>query len=177
MPTDLDIIQNVLGDVLPEAENKQLTPRSGTIKASQSCVTKATEALAAFNELDGPGWLQEAGTREILHGDARELNALPSTPWPVAGERASADGTTSLHLRRTSGGWTITRLEDAGSPDGVLLTQRLLSADLKQHLVYHVAYRPENIGSHQELRPFASRFVRFEAVATETASVPEPSTL
>lgn len=179
---DHEIIKAVLTAVLsdrkdPEGrtETERLEPRPGTLipkPTEPRTLTSAAAALAEFSQLDGPGWLQEAGTRAILHGEAAtfstQLAKLDLTSaWPVAGERASADGTRSLHLRRTAEGWVITHFEEAASADGLLLTQRLISTDLQHYLVYHVAYRPERIGTHDELRPFASRFVGFELVKAD----------
>jgi hypothetical protein len=173
-PPDHEIIKTVLAAVLSDqkhpdgrTDTERLDPRPGTITAAPpvNCSTADT-AWAEFCQLDGPGWLQNAHTQAILHGDdlTRQLADCKGPHWPVAGERVSANGRASVHLRRTSAGWEVTKLEESDDPTGLLLTHRLLSTDLKKYLVYHVAYRPEPVGNHQELRPFASRFVGFEKV-------------
>jgi len=171
---DHEIIKTVLAAVLSDqkhpdgrTDTERLDPRPGTITVAPpvNCSTADT-AWAQFSQLAGPGWLQNAHTQAILHGDdlTRQLAECEDPHWPVAGERVSADRKTSLHLRRSAGGRQIVRLTEAPSESDLLLTHRLLSTDLKKYLVYHVAYRPEPVGNHQELRPFASRFVGFEKV-------------
>ena len=130
-----EIIKAVLAAVLSDqkdtegrTEAERLEPRPGTLipkPTEPKTLTSAAAALAEFGKLDGPGWLQEAGTPEILHGEATAFSAqlaklAPATAWPVAGERASADGTRSLHLRRSADGWIITHFEETASADGLL---------------------------------------------------------
>jgi len=175
---DPDIVRAVLGHVLAETRVQELDPRSGTLRATETNFTSGKAAFEAFAKLDGPGWLQEAHTPEILHtadpDRAAQLAALkPDAAWPVTGERTSADGKTSFHLRRSSEGWIITTLEETSDAAGLLLTQRLVSTDLKHYLLYHVAYRPERIGGHEELRPFASRFIGFEPVKPASSTSTE----
>jgi hypothetical protein len=170
----------IIKQVLEAIEVKSTNPRCGTLNVTQTApLTTGQEALAEFQAISGPGWLQEAGTREILHGDAQTFDEqirklAPQKAWPVAGERASSDGKKSLHLRRCAKGWIITTLEriesnsQTPSDNCILLTQRLLGSDLKQYLVYEVAYTLETIGGHKELRPFASRFIGFEEIELKT---------
>ena len=167
--TDLETIVGVLRtikDAHGQNAAQRFAPRAGTLtlEAAPPCAS-AEEAWTAFAQFNGPGWLQNAHTQEILHWEGSALTApLNARHWPVAGERMSADGKSSLHLRRAAEGWVITTFEEAASAEHLLLTQRLLSTDLDHYLVYHVAYRPEDINGHDEFRPFASRFVGFEPV-------------
>jgi hypothetical protein len=173
---DLETILAVL-DTIKDAHGRSaahcLKPRLGTLKPTpkEPPCASAEEAWTAFAQFGGPGWLQNAHTQEILHWEGPALTApLDARHWPVAGERVSADGKSSLHLRRAADGWVITTFEETASAEHLLLTQRLLSTDLKHYLVYDVAYRPEEINGHKEFRPFASRFVGFKPVETESPS-------
>ncbi len=169
--SDAEIIRNVLREILNPKDTNDLNPRSGVIKSEAWTVATATEAMQEFEKLDGDGWLQDAHTRSILRppGLAMTLAGADAPKvWPVVGERASRDGKSSLHLRRAAEGWLLNRLEETDSADAILLTHRLLSADLKSYLVYHVSYTPQHICGHDELRPTASRFVHFENVTDES---------
>lgn len=187
---DHQIITRVLAAVLAEgdahrsSETQLFAPRPGTLRAeTQPMITSAVNAWAAFAQLDGPGWLQNAHTPEVLHGDAAALTAqlegvAADKRWPVIGERVSGNGQTSLRLRRTTHGWAITRLAHAEADLGIILTRRLLSRDLRRYLICHVAYEPQKVGDHEELRPVASRFVGFETARSGgvTPSAPAPTT-
>jgi len=181
MPTpDHEIIQSILAAALPKTKGQMastvelLKPRAGTLKVvpRESEIKNSEEAWSEFEKFGGAGWLQNAHTPEIIHGNESKmkerLEKLTDTHWPVTGERANADQKTSLHLRRTATGWSLVEISQADDVNGVLLTKRLLSADLKNYLVYHVAYTRQNVGNHEELRPFASRFVGFEPVPHST---------
>jgi hypothetical protein len=181
---DHEIIKQVLAAVLSTEQDTQgqteadrLDPRPGTLTVSTPA-TYATpdEAWQAFAGGNGPGWLQNAHTPPILHGDdlSQQLTNCKDPHWPVAGERVSTDGQTSLLLRRAAEGWAVTTLTEAVHDQNMLLTQRLLSTDLTQYLVYIVAYRPERVGGHHELRPFASRFVGFEGVPAKSTQPDSP---
>ncbi|MCP5517580.1 MAG: hypothetical protein H7A45_10030 [Verrucomicrobiales bacterium] len=177
---DVEIIKAVLATVLNQSrdaegpnESAPRNPRPGRLAAPPPVTyTTAEEAWQAFARNDGPGWLQNAHTQGILQGDdlSRQLADCKGPQWPVAGECVSADGRTSLHLRRAGGGWEITALAEEPSADGILLTRRLLSADLSRCLVYDIAHERVTVGGHEELRPVASRFVGFAPLA----GVPTP---
>ena len=169
---DVKIISAVLGhNRFLKEDADAIAPRKGGLKTTPETFATGSEALARFLKLDGPGWLQEAGTPEILHGDATAFGGQladlaarldPAKVWPVAGERASADGKTSLHLRRASDGWLVTMSEElSDTANGILITKKFLSTDLKQQLLYHLACTLQEIGSHQEWRPSSARFVNF----------------
>jgi hypothetical protein len=190
MATDIDIIKAVFESITKAFANdlnsiNELALRQGSIKALEPAnkqpMPDAREALAVFSRMEGPGWLQDAGEPVIFQGDAEQFKAwlarLPrESVWPVAGERVSADGQRSLHLRRTPDGWRVTELETDGSGEGIVLTHRLLTVNLQQRLVYEVAYTLENIGDHQDIgdhqeyRPTASRFLGFEAINKENSA-------
>lgn len=177
---DHEIIQSILAAALPKTKEQRnsaaelLQPRPGTLVVvpRKPEIKTPEEAWSEFEKFGGAGWLQNAHTPEILHGNESEmkerLEKLTDTHWPATGERANADQKTSLHLRRTATGWSLVEISEADDANGVLLTKRLLSADQKHYLVYHVAYTRQNMGNHEEFRPFASRFVGFEPVPPST---------
>ncbi|HRI14738.1 MAG TPA: hypothetical protein PLX89_17215 [Verrucomicrobiota bacterium] len=166
---DHEILRAALAQALPERLDN-LNPRRGAVKVvTEYTRTTPQAALSQFLTLTGDGWLQDARTNRIMNTADHELanqlaNLDADCAWPVIGERVSADGVRSLHLRRLGDAWLLTAFEDDASADGILLTHQLLSTDLKNYLVYRVAYRAERIGRHEELRPFASRFVGFEPI-------------
>lgn len=169
---DHEIIRSVLRAALGDRTVECLNPRSGTIELTVETVPSVETVLREFQALRGPGWLQDAHTPQILHTFNPELackldQIASSNAWPVAAERVSEDRMRSLHIRRSRHGWILTRLTDAPSENGVIVTERLLSADLKCCLVYHVACRPERIGGHDELRPFAGRFCGYDPLPPE----------
>jgi hypothetical protein len=169
---DHELVRAVLGDILHPDQVGALDPRPGTLAPRDEPLDGAAAALQALAAAGAQGWLQDARHAPILHTATPEaetsLRARLSAAdaWPVAAEFADAGGPSSRHLRRTSTGWIVTHLTEvpAARPDHLLVTRRLLGNDLQHYLVYHVAYRAEPVGSHEELRPFACRFVRFELI-------------
>jgi hypothetical protein len=184
MPTsDHEIIQSILAAALPKTKEQRnsaaelLNPRAGTlwVVPRNPEIKTPEEAWNAFEKFGGAGWLQNAHTAVILHGSDSEMKqhlakVKAVERWPVTGERASADpdNKNSFHMRRTATGWSLVEISETDDVNGVLMTKRLLSADWKNFLVYHVAYTRQNVGDHEELRPFASRFVGFEPVPPST---------
>lgn len=144
----------------------------GFITAYQT-FTEAAPALHAFLEFKGPGWLQTATDRTIwIHTDGNDdtFAGIPTSAWPVQGERVSPDGLTSLALRRDSAGWTLWTLGEDTTPSGVLGEEHLHAAGAStgRCLRYQIAWTPQLIGTagparlpHTELRPTASRFLGF----------------
>ena len=183
MPTpDHEILQSILAAALPKTSDQQestvetLKPRARTLVMvpRKREIKEPEEAWNEFEKFGGAGWLQNAHTAAILHGSESEMKQqlakVVDPHWPVTGERVSADPNkkSSLHMQRTATGWSLVEITEADDVNGVLLTKRLLSADQKNYLVYHVAYTRQQVGSHEELRPFASRFAGFEPVPPST---------
>lgn len=171
---DHELVRAVLTDVLSASQVADLAPRPGTLDSREESFTAATAALQALAGAESVGWLQDARNAAILHTVSPEAEARlrarlsAADAWPVTAEFADAGGSSSRHLRRTSTGWVVTHLTEvlATRPDHLLVTRRLLGNDLQHYLVYHVAYRAEPVGTHEELRPFACRFVGFESIPT-----------
>jgi len=176
---DHEIIQSILAAALLKTDDGRepavelLNPRPGTlvIVPLKPEIKKPEDAWSEFENFGGAGWLQNAHTPEILHGSGTEMKQYlakvkSDQRWPVTGERVCADPgkKNSLHLQRTSTGWCIVEISEHDDVNGVLMTNRFLSADCKNYLVYHVAYTRQQVGNHEELRPSASRFVGFEPV-------------
>lgn len=184
---DYELIRKILKGTLPTPDETEwerrpaselLKPRAGSIAVEEPAPIKdADAAFKRFFDFGGVGWLQSAHTPEILHGDGNTFSQqikdriAQDGCWPVTGERFNEDTGKSLHLRRTSEGWVFTEFTEGNTdPDGVLMTHRLLSADLKEYLKYEVHYQPVEIGGHEELRPVASRFIGFEPAPNASPS-------
>lgn len=174
--SDAELIRRTLGSFLDDQKDdpafQRLNPRAGGLTTHEQTLATATGAVATFQAFGGIGWLQTAETQEVweFHPDAKALTSLRADAWPECGELFNPDTGSSLHLRRATAGWLITTFAPSDTPPahGLLLTERLLHRDFERELHYEVAYEPRPVGSHEELRPVACRFLGFVPLKAES---------
>lgn len=132
------------------------TVQAGCITAEETLFHEASEALFAFTEFGGLGWLYtaESSAPEIFDGTTE---IVPDGTWPRWGELVKEN--TSLHLRHIGAGWSLTRLETTSEPKGLLLQTHFLAENTL--LEYEVYHEHQMIEGMLQLRPSLARFTGF----------------
>jgi len=136
------------------------TLATGGTEVSSEEVASAEEAMARFLAFGGEGWLCTAESREIhtLRSTSPWSPEFRRKPWPLWGELVY--GERSLHLRRTSDGWSLVTLTSNKNIEGIVLETSYLAKG-GGRMRYLVAYTLQTINDLEELRPDACRFLGF----------------
>lgn len=157
--TMINTVSKVLLDMHID-QDRLKTLATGGIETSFEEVATAEEAMALFLAFGGEGWLCTAESREIhtLQSGSPWSPEFRRKPWPLWGELVN--GENSLHLRRTSDGWSLITLTSNKVKEGIVLETSFLARG-DRRMRYLVAYRMQTLNNIEELRPETCRFLGF----------------
>ena len=145
----------ILAKSLPGSSNAF---QPGRIETASRRVAAPEEALAAFRDFGGEGWLQIAEDEEIVVFSSALAEA---SGWPVAGEASREDA--SLLLVREEEGWTLveSRRQPPANDDDLIAVTEFRRRDAEGKLRYETHWTAVEVYGQTEIRPVAYRFAGF----------------
>ncbi len=162
-----DCLNRIYNNIFPSSPQ---TVENGRLGGKSRIIGKADDALKAFTNFGGQGWLCTADCNEVQIFDE---NSDIQGKWPRWGEVYNSETGKSLHLRYLGEHWllvTYSRVKDQKEPHGIITREKLLGKckGVDRMLVYEVFYRLEEETklAPAQYRPYNSRFIGFDKEAS-----------